>query len=45
MEIERIEAKHKKLEEAKVGEEVWLIIKNGNFEILSNLVGQVVELF
>jgi len=45
IEIERIEAERKKLEEAKTGEEVWLITKNGNTEILVMAEGKEVEFF
>ncbi|MFH8086895.1 MAG: EF-Tu/IF-2/RF-3 family GTPase, partial [Candidatus Aenigmatarchaeota archaeon] len=45
IEIESIEAERKKLEEAKPGEEVWLITKNGNVEILAMVEGKEVEFF
>jgi len=43
MEIDRIEMNNRELKEANVGDEVALIIKNGDITILERLVGQEVE--
>ena len=43
MELKRMEALHKTLNEAKVGEKIWLNLKNGDLKIIQKHISHQVE--